>query len=252
MQFGGAIYNNVSDVSLVNCSLLNNNASDGGALYNDNSSPTLTNCSLTGNSAPNGGAMFSISDDPTLTNCVVWGNGVARAIYNQGGALTTASYCLFDAAVTGDTTDPTNLTTTVSPFVSTTPGTPAGLALNGCAPAINAGSNEAYSTAGGPPTDLLGNTRIVGSGTPTGRIDMGAVEFQGTPNTVAFTQQPASASTLCVGSSVAGQSAALRPRLRSRRAGALPVRRSCSAPEPPSRAVAAATRPPSARPGCTR
>ena len=85
-----------------------------------------------------------------------------------------------------------NLTTTVNPFVSTT-----SVALNSCSEAINAGSNAAYTTANGPATDLDGQTRIFPTG---GTIDMGAVEFQGTPSQqTGITAQPVAGSAVCSG-----------------------------------------------------
>ncbi|WP_298609468.1 choice-of-anchor Q domain-containing protein, partial [uncultured Spirosoma sp.] len=200
---GGAIYISGGSPSLINCSLTGNKADyfGGGAIYNENSSnPSLINCSLTGNTAPVGGAIYNTNSGLTLTNAVVWNNGGANTFVNNNNSTITAHYSLFDASVTGYTTDPTNLTTTTSPFVSST-----SVALIACAPAINAGAPTSQTAATGPysvtalpTTDLSGNQRIVG-----GRVDMGAVEFQGTPNyPVAFTLSPSSGTAVCVGSPV--------------------------------------------------
>src|SRR3546814_4295490 len=66
-------------------------------------------------------------------------------------------------------------------FVSTTPGTEGYLQLSGNSPAISAGSNVAYTDAGGDlanDLDLTGNPRVYNHATG-GVIDMGAYEFQG-------------------------------------------------------------------------
>ena len=216
-NYGGAIYNVDSRPSLTNCSLEANTAVLGGAIaVLGNSQATLTNCSLQSNTATVTGGVFFIDNSDllltncsfqrnvssvgsgnvlvaqnggrrVLTNCVVYGNGVGTAFE----APVEASYCLFENTVT-NYAGSNNRTTSVSPFVSS-----ASVVLNSCAPAINAGNNDAYAAANGPGVDLAGNPRIVGD-----VIDMGAVEFQDTPNTqTAFIQLPASA-TGCVGSSL--------------------------------------------------
>jgi predicted outer membrane repeat protein len=180
---GAAIYNGGIDGSgspvLINCSFLRNTGSY--AIYNyansgGNSSPVLTNCSFQGNTD---GAMNSTADgdqtgngsaNPTLTNCIFWNNGDANTFFNTSATI-TSTYSLFDATVT-NYAGSNNLTTTFSPFISAN-----SVALNSCSPAINAGSNEAYNTAGGPAKDLAGQPRLYSSE----QIDMGAVEFQAAP-----------------------------------------------------------------------
>ena len=73
---------------------------------------------------------------------------------------------MFDSPV-GYNSGPGNFTTYTLPFISAT-----STVLTDCSPAINTGSNEFNSTI----LDGLDNSRLVG-----GRIDMGALEFQGTP-----------------------------------------------------------------------
>ncbi|MBC3787793.1 PKD domain-containing protein [Spirosoma utsteinense] len=177
---GGAIYNTgqngTSSPTLINCAFMANTASNyGGAMVNEGtqgvSSPNLINCTFLANS---GGAMynpgFEGNSSPHLTNCVLFGNDGTNTLYNSNGGSVTASYSLFDDTVTGYTEGGTNQKTTTSPFASLT-----SVALADDSPAIDAGSNQAYSDAGGPQTDLAGNPRVY----PTGRtIDMGAVEFQ--------------------------------------------------------------------------
>lgn len=201
---GGAVYNTgqygISSPTLINCAFIANTAADyGGAMVNEGtngvSSPYLLNCTFLANS---GGAMYNSGFDgnssPRLTNCVLFGNGGTDTFQNGDGGSVTASYSLFDNTVTGYTDGGNNRTTTTSPFASLS-----SITLNTCGPAINAGSNQAYTDAGGPQTDLAGNPRIYPTG---GRIDLGAVESQETAQPIAFIQQPPSASAVNVGGRV--------------------------------------------------
>ncbi len=192
---GGAIYNiNSSNPRLINCSFQSNSASSqGGAIHDrSQSSPVLTNCSFQGNSATSGGAIYNfLQSNPVLTNCVVFSNGGSGTFANAGSNI-TASYSLFDNTVTGYSSSTTNLTTTVTPFAST-----AGTQLAPGAPAIDAGSNTAYTTANGPATDLAGNPRIYPA---NGTIDMGAYEF-GSVSSLTLAVQ-ASPNPVCAGSTV--------------------------------------------------
>ncbi len=181
---GGAMTNNnTSSPRLTNCAFQNNAATvDGGAINNNggggNSSPILTNCSFQSNTAGrDGGAMFNIgsggTSSPVMTNCVVWGNGGNKTFVNYNATGISASYSLFENTVANYSAT-NSLTVSVSPFASTT-----GMALNACSPAINAGNPASTSATGAPAaigtTDLVGNPRFFNAG----RIDMGAVEFQG-------------------------------------------------------------------------
>lgn len=182
-NYGGAMANNInSNPQLINCSFLNNSASGGstsrgGAINNGNAcTPQLINCSFLNNSVSGGannqgGAIANNTSSAQLTNCVLFSNGSDNTFYNVSSptvASITATYSLFDNKVTGYTSDPTNLTASNSPFASTT-----STQLASGSPAINTGSNQAYQTAGGPATDLAGNTRI-----QQALIDMGAYESQ--------------------------------------------------------------------------
>jgi hypothetical protein len=164
-----------SGVILTNCSFQANTAgSIGGAMYNDGAggiiSTSLTNCSFQANSANTGGAIFNNGaggiSSTSLANCVLFNNWDDNTLYNESASI-SAQYSLFDASVTGFTSGPGNLTTTTSPFVSTT-----STRLRAGSPAINAGDPTTTTAIVGT-TDLVGNIRLVG-----GRIDMGAVEVQ--------------------------------------------------------------------------
>lgn len=169
---GGALFSTGANINsilvrLINCTLVANQASQGGAFHNTLSRVSLMNCSLSGNSASTqGGSFYNLTSPVELTNSVVWNSGGGNSFVNSLGGSVTASYSLFEASVTGYTSSTTNLTTNSLPFVS---ATDLQLGLN--SPAINKGSNTAYSNAGGIPTDIAGMRRILG-----GTIDMGAFE----------------------------------------------------------------------------
>ncbi|MBD2705305.1 hypothetical protein IC229_32100 [Spirosoma sp. BT702] len=175
---GGAMFNygqslGNSSPRLTNCVFQNNTAPQGGAMYNDavsgTSSPVMTNCAFQNNIAPQGGAMYndavSGTSSPVMTNCVLWNNGGTNTFYTLG-AMVTANYNLFETTVIGYTSGPGNLTTTTTPFASTT-----STKLAPTSPAINTGDpTSTIATVG--TTDLGGNPRFA-----QGRIDMGAFEW---------------------------------------------------------------------------
>ncbi|QHV99013.1 putative Ig domain-containing protein [Spirosoma endbachense] len=199
-SFGGGLYNNGtiqgnSSPVLINVSFIGNSATLGGGLLNDasqgSSSPVLTNVSFRANSGSNGGSAFcNVDASISVTNGVFFDNGGANSF--NGDNITIRS-SLLEPTVTGYTTDPSNLTTSTSPFVSETD-----LQLTACSAAINAGDNTAYNNAAGPATDLAGNPRFYASG----QIDIGAYEFQGTSAILAITQQPVSSSSVAAGANV--------------------------------------------------
>jgi len=200
-SLGGAISNANSSPIFVNCSFLLNSAGNGGGgvINNGNGTdtPAFVNCSFLGNTAQFGGAMYTFAGSPTLDNCVLFDNSGALAT-GSAVAPPTARYCLFDAVMPSSTyTDGgNNLTTNVSPFVSVS-----SVALNSCAPAIDAGSNTLYSAVSGPAIDLVGQPRIF---PPTsGTIDMGAIEFQGPRSVpIGIIVQPVAGSVVCAGTNV--------------------------------------------------
>ncbi|MBC3792159.1 putative Ig domain-containing protein [Spirosoma utsteinense] len=187
---GGGVYSYQGSTTLTNCVFQGNSASFGGGILSQYGSLAVTNCSFQGNTASQGGAIFAFSGISTLTNCVLFDNGGTNTFYGYDGGSVTVRYSLLETGVTGYTDGGNNLTTTVSPFVSSSD-----TRLNGCAPAINAGDNAAYSSANGPATDPASNARIFPSG---GRIDMGAYEYQAPPTVFTLPVPGVSTATLGV------------------------------------------------------
>ncbi|MBD2705100.1 SBBP repeat-containing protein [Spirosoma sp. BT702] len=177
---GGAI-SATGALTLTQCLFQNNSASvTGGAIATSNL--LLTNCSFQNNSASFGGGAID-ANAGTLLNCVLFNNGTpANAL---SGAF-AARYTLFEQGMTGYTSGPGNLTTTVSPFISTTSA-----ALNACALAINAADPATTSATVGN-TDLAGNPRFFNA------LDMGAYEFQGNPGNLVLNNPSVNTGTIGV------------------------------------------------------
>ncbi|RCR65653.1 putative Ig domain-containing protein [Larkinella punicea] len=185
---GGGVYNLSEDNSsgsprFINCEISGNSVTEGmgGGMMNISGNndgklhPWLINCTFVNNSGDmRGKAIYNFKARGTLNltvvNCLFWNNGGENSIYNDNITTVTAQYSLFDDTVTGLEGN-TNLTTTTSPFVSDTDRQ-----LRTCSPAINAG-DPASTTATSGTTDLAGSPRFYNNG----RIDIGALEFQGSP-----------------------------------------------------------------------
>jgi len=75
--YGGGMYNDSSNLTLTNCTLIANSGYDyGGGMYNTgNSNLSLNNCLITANQTNSyGGGMYNSQSDLTLTNCTFTGN----------------------------------------------------------------------------------------------------------------------------------------------------------------------------------
>lgn len=97
--YGGAIENE-GTLSLTNCTLRDNFASDaGGAIDNYQGTVTLTGCTLDNNFTTqfgNGGAIDNYDGTLTLTNCTLTANScgdLGGAIYNEGAAALFVTHC---------------------------------------------------------------------------------------------------------------------------------------------------------------
>jgi len=96
--FGGAMYNHISDPTVIDCSFGENVGGHGGAIYNLSCGPTLTGCSFTGNSSFWGAGLDNYDHSyPTITDCTfsenwaTWGG----AMVDFGGSSSTLSGCVF-------------------------------------------------------------------------------------------------------------------------------------------------------------
>ncbi|MHC4888950.1 MAG: choice-of-anchor Q domain-containing protein [Planctomycetota bacterium] len=96
---GGGIYNDHSDPTLTDCTLIGNSAiGPGGGIHNDNSNSTLTNCTFIGNSALFGGGMNNLGGRPRLTNCTFAGNAAdwrGGGFHSQGISIPKVTNCKF-------------------------------------------------------------------------------------------------------------------------------------------------------------
>ncbi|RRB07118.1 putative Ig domain-containing protein [Larkinella rosea] len=196
---GGGVYNLSEDNSsgsprFINCEFLGNSVMEGmgGGMMNLSGNnegilhPQLINCTFVNNSADiRGEAIYNFRAfgtlDLTVVNSLFWNNGGANTIFNDNAPTVTAQYNLFEETVTGLEGN-TNLTPTTSPFVSDTDRQ-----LRTCSPAINAGDPTSTTATSGA-TDLESNPRFYNNG----RIDIGALEFQGSPLPVPVLSLPPS------------------------------------------------------------
>ncbi len=75
---GGAVHNGGlggSHPALANCLFRANSADVGGAIFNQASNPTLINCTITSNAAAVlAGGIFNDGSNPVVVNCILWGN----------------------------------------------------------------------------------------------------------------------------------------------------------------------------------
>ena len=98
---GGGVYNQGGTLTLNNCTLSGNSATNGGALDIIEGTVTLNNCNVSGNSATyDGGGLGNFSSTATLNNCTISGNSAANdggGLYNSDGTAT-----LSDCTVSGN------------------------------------------------------------------------------------------------------------------------------------------------------
>ena len=180
---GGGMYNITGSQTVSNSVFTANTAYLGGAMYNVNGSIAVGSCTFLNNTASgNAGGIYLTSDaGGTITNSIFSGQ---QNIYKLGTAATlTVSYSLisdYSAGATNNYTSGAGILTSNPLFVNASSPAGAdgkfgttddGLALQGCSPAINAGTGTT------PTTDILGNSRV-------GAMDLGAYEYQSSPTTL--------------------------------------------------------------------
>ena len=178
-DYGGGMYNiGSSNLSLNNCTVVANRANSyGGGMSNNHSDLTLTNCTFTGNSAPDGSAIAFNSREQRgqstagIIDCILWDGGniiwindrskIAISYSNiQGGWLGTGN---IDAdPLFADPNGPDDIYDNEDDDLCLAP----------LSPCVDAG-DPGYAP-GPDKKDIDGNPRVV-----SGRVDMGAYEFQG-------------------------------------------------------------------------
>ena len=174
---GGGAYR----VTLINCQIIGNYASDGGGTC----ACTLVNCTLVSNTATSGGGVYGgVFGTCLLTNCTI----VRNAASSSGGGVNGGGKGVMNNCVIYCNTAPSgsNYTGINMNYCCTTPLPTSGMGnftnaplflnptngdfhLQSNSPCINSGNNAYVTTT----TDLDGNPRIVG-----GTVDMGCYEYQ--------------------------------------------------------------------------
>ena len=87
---GGGIYN-AGMLSMVDCTIANNQAGDGGGIYNEGML-YMDRCCVSGNfAAYNGGGVFNDGGLVWLTNCTISGNTVLETDFSAGGGINNIS-----------------------------------------------------------------------------------------------------------------------------------------------------------------
>lgn len=183
---GGLSNKNNSNPVVTNCLITGNKGDDGGGVTNNLlCSATFINCSIAGNTAlgapgenndnaTGGGIQNYAYSTSNIYNCIIWGN-TARADSNLSSQDANSPFIIVNSIIEGGYTG-TNILNDdpvfVSPVAAINAPTAAGDYHIKCnSPAINTGNNFSYPS--GMPTDLDGNTRMIGA-----VLDMGAYEFQ--------------------------------------------------------------------------
>ena len=167
---GGGIYNNRTGEfsNVVTNSLFEDNYSRfGGGIYNNDSSPTIISSTFTNNLSQFGagiGSEGSSDDQPSIINSIFWDN---LSIFGQNpiydnSSVTGVSFSIVEGGESGTENidaDPQFVNPENFDF-----------RLTASSPAINAGTNDAFTNPDDA-TDLAGNERII-----DGRVDIGAYE----------------------------------------------------------------------------
>ena len=146
---------------LINCLFYNNQATDLGGAVGGIGNMELINCTLANNTASNAGGIALYGGDLLVANTILVNNSGDQGNIEYGGSGEAhLKYSLvYDGAVS-DAVIQTNTLMLAPQFEDPLQG---GFTLKTSSPAINAGSNEAYTTAGGSvftDFDLAGNPRI--------------------------------------------------------------------------------------------
>lgn len=194
---GGGINAAHSTLTLINSTLTKNKGKSGGAISSSGGILMLINSTLSRNRAgADGGGINNMENTAvTLINSILSGNraeGEGNEMYNSStiDGVVSVSHSLYDNGtndmVTADFGSGVTFETTAVIHADPQFADPDNddYSLLATSPAINAGSNTLWeNTTGsltGSETDLAGNARVYAYANG-GMIDIGAYEFQGTP-----------------------------------------------------------------------
>ena len=210
--FGGAIANESSSTSLVDCVFITNQAYAGGAIYNYNSQTSLQNCIFTGNGAEVGGAIQNeFYGFVQAVNCTFYGNdaGLGSAIEAANWSNSQFHNCIVWGA--GPSVSCDIISATDISYSDVYGGYPGLCNINAAPLFVDAGYDfhlqegspciDAGSDTIGPSVDIEGNPRPFGWHTDMGAyespywgpepagiisLDNPAVEVSACPGTKAF------------------------------------------------------------------
>ncbi|SDD48534.1 hypothetical protein SAMN04487996_101134 [Dyadobacter soli] len=169
---GGAVTNRIScNTVFINCLIAGNSASNhGGAIENDGS-VVLVNCTIAGNQQGSGGVISGFEGPVIVRNSIIYGNG--SGISSQESTISVA-YSIVEGLAASEADH--NLAGTTNPQFAG----PEDWTLLPCSPAINRGTNEAFSEIPTVTTDLAHNARIYNTQTDMGAYEMQAITGPGT------------------------------------------------------------------------
>ncbi|MBR2693595.1 MAG: hypothetical protein IKE69_05215 [Thermoguttaceae bacterium] len=176
--YGGGLYNYHGEISLADCALTNNEASNWGGGVETYGNMNLVGCTLAGNRADYGGGLdvdAGSAGKVNLYNCVVAGNRAAAEsddVSVSSGAV-NAYYTLSSFEDWTESESAYSYDGLIALFTDPDKGN---FTLRRGTRCVNGGNNT-FVTAS---ADLAGNTRIVG-----GRVDLGAYEIQNAPTPLA-------------------------------------------------------------------
>ncbi|UCF42393.1 MAG: right-handed parallel beta-helix repeat-containing protein [Planctomycetota bacterium] len=172
-MYGGGMYNNSGNITLVNCIFFGNSAT-GGGIYSNPCNLTLINCTVSNNSGRGmtGSRWYTYV---TLTNCIFWSNGGTSESDQIGSGQFTTNYSCIQG-LTGSLGGIANIDADPC-FVGPDDGD---YRLSAFSPCIDAGDPNYLPQPN--ETDLDGKPRVLdGNEDGTAVVDMGAYEFGSLP-----------------------------------------------------------------------
>jgi parallel beta-helix repeat protein len=151
---------------------------DGGGVCNESTSVSLINCTIAVNSASNGGGISNRSSAPTIKNSILWGNTATldgNQICNYSGEITLSYSCLAE----GWNDNYNDGTFTSDNYINTNPrfiNPNTDFRIAGDSPCADAGNDEYNNEDFDIRGDGYGRKLSKADASP-GTIDMGAYEY---------------------------------------------------------------------------